>query len=71
MCVDSVCRVWTAAGVGHLATSESFGVVCSFAAVLGFAGFYSLPGGAELLSYTPVIMLSLIIWLFIFPADAK
>lgn len=60
MCVDSMCLVWIAAGVGYLATLESFRGFYSFTAVFGFIGFYSLPSRAELLSYTRVIMLCLI-----------
>lgn len=41
-----------------------------FFVVSGFTGFYSLPSRTKLLSYT-LIMLCLIIWLFIFPADVK
>lgn len=69
--MDSVCHVRITAGVGYLATLESFGVFCSFTAVSGFTGFYSLPSRTKLLSYTLVIVLCLIIWLFIFPADVK
>lgn len=71
MCVDSMCHVWITAGVGYLASLESFGVFYSFTAVSGFTGFYSLPSRAKLLSYTHMIIFCLIIWLYIFPADVK
>lgn len=69
--MDSMCPVWIAAGVGYLATLESFEVFYSVTAVSGVTGFYSLPSRAKLLSYTHAIMLCLIIWVFIFLADVK